>query len=175
VIGPKGGAPDGSRFTTSTAAPTPVRVVGAPPPGIVHHSDRGVQCACNSYVELLQQNGSRISMSRNGNPYDNAQSVTFRLIMPATRAREAPHVRPGPPSQTARVQTVELSWFSRNWAGAVFSYTVYRPSAPWAASEEEPGATEGLKTLPARSALRQCYARIFAVMNHDFAAAVQNR
>ena len=39
---------------------------------LIHHSDRGVQYASNEYVELLEKNGIKISMSRSGNPYDNA-------------------------------------------------------------------------------------------------------
>ena len=46
-------------------------------PGIVHHSDRGVQYACRDYVTLLEQHGFRISMSRAGNPYDNPQAESF--------------------------------------------------------------------------------------------------
>lgn len=48
-----------------------------PPPGCIHHSDRGVQYACWDYVELLQTKGLRISMSRTGNPYDNAHAESF--------------------------------------------------------------------------------------------------
>lgn len=43
-----------------------------PPPGLVHHSDRGVQYACSEYVQLLEQHQAVLSMSRVGNPYDNA-------------------------------------------------------------------------------------------------------
>jgi len=46
-------------------------------PTLVHHSDRGVQYASNVYVNLLQEHGIRISMSRAGNPYDNAQAERF--------------------------------------------------------------------------------------------------
>ncbi len=48
-----------------------------PGPGLVHHSDRGVQYACDAYVGLLRQHGIRISMSRSGNPYDNALAESF--------------------------------------------------------------------------------------------------
>jgi putative transposase len=48
-----------------------------PQPGLVHHSDRGVQYACGAYRELLQQHGLRGSMSRKGNPYDNAFAESF--------------------------------------------------------------------------------------------------
>jgi len=46
-------------------------------PGLVHHSDRGVQYASSVYTELLKEQGIRISMSRTGNPYDNAQAERF--------------------------------------------------------------------------------------------------
>jgi transposase InsO family protein len=46
-------------------------------PGLVHHSDRGVQYASQDYIELLTEHGILISMSRRGNPYDNAQAESF--------------------------------------------------------------------------------------------------
>lgn len=46
-------------------------------PGLVHHSDRGVQYAAAEYVNLLKENGIAISMSRKGNPYDNAYAESF--------------------------------------------------------------------------------------------------
>jgi transposase InsO family protein len=48
-----------------------------PEPGIVHHSDRGVQYASRDYVALLEARGFLISMSRTGNPYDNAKAESF--------------------------------------------------------------------------------------------------
>jgi transposase InsO family protein len=50
------------------------RVAG---PGLVHHSDRGSQYASGAYTGLLQENGIRISMSRKGNPWDNAACESF--------------------------------------------------------------------------------------------------
>jgi transposase InsO family protein len=41
-------------------------------PGLIHHSDRGVQYACASYRALLEAHGVTPSMSRTGNCYDNA-------------------------------------------------------------------------------------------------------
>ena len=60
-----------------------------PTPGLVHHSDRGVQYASGEYVALLNQHQMVPSMSRPANPYDNAScdervlitSVTFRDII----------------------------------------------------------------------------------------------
>jgi len=48
-----------------------------PRPGLVHHSDRGVQYASSAYVERLIAAGAQISMSRRGNPYDNAKAESF--------------------------------------------------------------------------------------------------
>jgi putative transposase len=48
-----------------------------PPAGLVHHSDRGVQYASRAYVELLRRRGATCSMSRPGNPYDNARCESF--------------------------------------------------------------------------------------------------
>jgi putative transposase len=46
-------------------------------PGLMHHSDRGVQYAAADYVALLQEHKIQISMSRTGNPYDNAKAERF--------------------------------------------------------------------------------------------------
>jgi putative transposase len=46
-------------------------------PGLVHHSDRGVQYASKEYTDLLKEHGVAISMSRRGNPYDNAMAESF--------------------------------------------------------------------------------------------------
>ena len=47
------------------------------PQGIIHHSDRGVQYCAEVYVTLLKASGFTISMSRAGNPYDNALAESF--------------------------------------------------------------------------------------------------
>lgn len=46
-------------------------------PGLIHHSDRGVQYASTEYIDLLKEHEIRISMSRKGNPYDNARAESF--------------------------------------------------------------------------------------------------
>lgn len=48
-----------------------------PSAGCIHHSDRGVQYACDQYVKTLQRSGFQISMSLKGNPYDNAKMESF--------------------------------------------------------------------------------------------------
>lgn len=41
---------------------------------LIHHSDRGIQYCCSPYVDLLQKNNIRISMTGSGSPYDNAMA-----------------------------------------------------------------------------------------------------
>ncbi len=45
--------------------------------GLVHHSDQGVQYASKEYVDYLKEHGIQVSMSRAGNPYDNAFAESF--------------------------------------------------------------------------------------------------
>jgi putative transposase len=46
-------------------------------PGLIHHSDQGVQYAATDYVAILHEQKIEISMSRTGNPYDNAKAERF--------------------------------------------------------------------------------------------------
>src|ERR1700674_5443606 len=49
-----------------------------PTPGsLIHHFDRGVQYACGDYTALLEDHDIQSSMSRIGNPYDNAKAESF--------------------------------------------------------------------------------------------------
>lgn len=59
------------------AALTMAIVHRKPSTGVIHHSDRGVQYAAHEYVAALLQYGFLISMSRKGNPYDNAKAESF--------------------------------------------------------------------------------------------------
>jgi transposase InsO family protein len=52
-----------------------------PAAGVVHHSDRGSQYASVEYVALLEKHGMVASMSRPGNPYDNARCERFMLTL----------------------------------------------------------------------------------------------
>lgn len=52
-------------------------------PGIVHHSDQGVQYCCPDYVGKLLDHGFVISMSRAGVPYDNAKAESFMKTLKA--------------------------------------------------------------------------------------------
>jgi transposase InsO family protein len=50
---------------------------------LIHHSDRGVQYACPDYTKMLQAHGIAASMSRVGNPYDNAKAESFMKTLKA--------------------------------------------------------------------------------------------
>ncbi|HTP40971.1 MAG TPA: IS3 family transposase [Nitrospiria bacterium] len=72
--------------------------VRQPPPGVVHHSDRGVQYASREYVQLLHQHQMIPSMSRPANPYDNASCESFiktlkREEIDANDYRDLEHLR----------------------------------------------------------------------------------
>ena len=69
-----------------------------PPPGLVHHSDRGIQYASGAYVQVLQQHQMIPSMSRPANPYDNASCESFMKTLKreeiyATAYRDLDHLR----------------------------------------------------------------------------------
>jgi transposase InsO family protein len=50
---------------------------------LIHHSDRGVQYACGDYTKVLVAHGIAASMSRVGNPYDNAKAESFMKTLKA--------------------------------------------------------------------------------------------
>ena len=61
-----------------------------PKPGLVHHSDQGVQYGSRAYVELLEQSGALISMSRRGNPYDKRQRARGEFYQDAQKRGSEP-------------------------------------------------------------------------------------
>jgi transposase InsO family protein len=61
----------------ATQALTDAIIQRQPPPGLVHHSDRGVQYASGEYVNILNKHQILPSMSRPANPYDNATCESF--------------------------------------------------------------------------------------------------
>ena len=56
-------------------------------PGLIHHSDRGIQYACADYLTLLADHGAHPSMSRVGNPYDNAKAESFMKTLKQEQVR----------------------------------------------------------------------------------------
>ena len=67
-------------------------------PGIIHHSDRGVQYCSQMYMERLEECGFRISMSGRGRPWENAQAESFMKTLKCeevylTRYRDLAHLK----------------------------------------------------------------------------------
>lgn len=73
------GYPLGTRITTRLALAALRAAIDnrTPPAGLVHHPDRGSQYASNDYRAELESHGIKGSMSRRGNPYDNAKAESF--------------------------------------------------------------------------------------------------
>jgi len=66
------------RASLATAALRMAIEARQPVPGtLIHHSDRGVQYACGEYTVLLEAHDIQPSVSRVGNPYDNARAESF--------------------------------------------------------------------------------------------------
>jgi transposase InsO family protein len=64
------------------------------PGELIHHTDRGVQCACGDYIARLEAAGIQPSMSRPGCPYDNAMAESFMKTLKAeeVNATEYKHI-----------------------------------------------------------------------------------
>ena len=58
------------------------------PETLIHHSDRGVQYACGEYTDRLKSRQIAISMSRVGNPYDNAKAESFMKTLKTEEVNE---------------------------------------------------------------------------------------
>jgi putative transposase len=56
---------------------------------VIHHSDRGVQYACTQYSEILAAHDIQSSMSRVGNPYDNAKAESFMKTLKQEEINES--------------------------------------------------------------------------------------
>lgn len=82
-----------------------------PPPGLLHHSDRGSQYASGDYQELLRQASCTCSMSRKGNCWDNAPLESFF----STLKTELVYERRFETRQQARAEIFEFIevWYNR--------------------------------------------------------------
>lgn len=82
-----------------------------PPPGALHHSDRGGQYASHEYQRLLTQHGMRASMSRPADCWDNAVVESFFRTLKAELVNDAKwHTRKE--ATTALVEFIEV-WYNR--------------------------------------------------------------
>src|SRR5436189_1492403 len=106
-----------------------------PPPGLVHHSDRGVQYASDEYVQVLQEHQMIPSMSRPANPYDNASCESFMK----TLKREEIYVNRYEDLGHMRVNIEEFidRYYNRQ---RLHSALGYRPPEEFEQQAELPGA-----------------------------------
>jgi putative transposase len=87
------------RASLATAALDMAITARQPVPGsLIHHSDRGVQYACGEYAAMLETYDIQPSMSRVGNPYDNAKAESFMKTLKHEEVdgrsyRDAKHAR----------------------------------------------------------------------------------
>lgn len=82
------------------------------PDTLVHHSDRDVQYAPSAYVERLMRRKISASMSRPGNPYDNAKAESFTKTLKSERSAAKPTPvlrRPVSESEPSSTSSITLS------------------------------------------------------------------
>jgi transposase InsO family protein len=83
-------------------------------PGLVHHSDRGSQYASGEYTDLVNENGIEISMSRKGNPWDNAACESFMKTLKYEEVHRNEHrtsTRHGPQSEYSSTRFITRNAF----------------------------------------------------------------
>ncbi len=90
-----------------------------PAPGLVHHSDYGVQYASGDYTDLLKANGIIISMSCGRNPYDNAQCESFMKTLEYEEVYRSEYrdlTGPAPASACSSKRSTTGNACARPWA-----------------------------------------------------------
>lgn len=106
-----------------------------PPAGLVHHSDRGVQYASEEYLELLAEHHVVPSMSRAGNPYDNARCESFMKTLKAEEINGTPYV--DLEDLRRNLETFLESYYNRR---RLHSALGYRPPEEFEAIAKAPAA-----------------------------------
>jgi transposase InsO family protein len=111
-----------------------------PPPGLIHHSDRGVQYASSAYIARLEEVGALPSMAARGNPYDNAFAESFFK----TLKREEVYINEYPTFQEAH-DNLGVSWKrSTNGRARFLSLISGRGVGK---TEENSGQTENVQAI----------------------------
>ena len=111
-------------------------------PGLIHHSDRGIQYCCAAYTEILQSHGLLISMTENGDPYENAMAERVNGILKHEMG--------------LKEVFVTFKHAGQNVDNAIYSYNCIRPHAscdyltPDQAHEREGVLPKRWKNYPAK-------------------------
>jgi len=92
-----------------------------PRAGLLHHSDRGVQYACDLYRELLAGHGIECSMSRPGNCYDNAVAESFFGTLKSELVHRE-HYRTRAQARASVFEWIEC-WYNRRRRHSSLGYT----------------------------------------------------
>jgi transposase InsO family protein len=108
-----------------------------PEPGLVHHSDRGLQYASEEYAKVLENNRVIPSMSRPANPYDNASCESFMKTLKreeiyANKYDDLEHLR-------ANIEEFIEQYYNRL---RLHSALGYRPPEEFEQQIETSGSTE---------------------------------
>jgi hypothetical protein len=110
-----------------------------PPPGLVHHSDRGLQYASGGYVAILRKHRMLPSMSRPANPYDNASCESFMKTLKyeeiyANDYRDRDHLR-------ANIQEFMERYYNCHRLHSALGYRPPQEFEEAVAPSPSPGAT----------------------------------
>jgi putative transposase len=120
----------------AVAALTMALTARQPIPGsLIHHSDRGVQYACNDYTALLEVYDVQASMSRIGNPYDNAKAESFMKTLKSEQV-DGIHYRDADQARRSIGSFIEDVYNRKRLHSALG----YRPPAEFEASLSPPVA-----------------------------------
>jgi putative transposase len=119
-------------------------------PGLIHHSDRGIQYACPAYIRVLEHHKMQPSMSRAGCPYDNAMAESFMKTfkkeeVDATEYRDQDHARQAISAFLETVYNRQRLHSALDYQTPVEYEAVFKTAKPgWAAAQQPTPAEQKL-------------------------------
>jgi len=112
------GAPDPDLVTQALEMAIQQRT---PQPGLLHHSDRGLQYCSKQYLDRLDSCGIRPSLSRVGNCWDNAVVESFFHTLKVERIRYRPQYRSAHEARQDLFEYIEI-WYNRQRRHSTIGY-----------------------------------------------------